>query len=394
MLRRFGLIAAGGLLALTLAVALIGFGPRVHTVAAQSAVVGHVYVNDNTAKENSIGAFARHADGSLTALMGAPFAAGGAGTGSVLGSQGALQLSADGHYLLAVDAGSNQISVLRIGADGALTLADDSPVSSGGLTPVSIAVHDDLVYVANAGNGKTGSNYTGFRLASTGPLNPIAGSTVPLSATANPGDIFFNSSGTLLLGTEVGPMKGPSFIDSFRVGQDGKLTAAPGSPFAAQATGPLGSEFNPQNPRQVYISNAHAGANQGSVSAYTVARDGSLTPIGASPYFDKQTAPCWVEISHDGKYLFAVNTAVPSISSYQILADGSLRLLGSTVFNQPTGLKPFDARLDPAGGHLYVVDPGLNMVSVFAVHGGSLTELTSSPVALPAKAAPFGIVVN
>jgi len=35
---------------------------------------------------------------------------------------------------------------------------------------------------------------------------------------------------------------------------------------------------------------------------------GQLSSIGASPYADGQTAPCWVEISHDGKYLFTVNT--------------------------------------------------------------------------------------
>ena len=341
-----------------------------------------------------IGAFARHADGTLSALPGAPFRTGGAGTGTILGSQGALQLTADGHFLLAVDAGSNQISVLRVGMDGALSQVGDGTVSSGGITPVSVAVHGDLVYVANAGNGKAGSNYTGFRLSAAGQLSPIAGSTVPLSAAASPGQVLFNATGTLLLGTEVGPAKGPSFVDSFSVGQDGKLTPAPGSPYRAQAVGPLGSEFSPTNPSRVYVSNAHAGPNRGSVSAYNAASNGALTPIGASPYADKQTAPCWVEISHDGRYLFAVNTAVPSISSYRIAADGSLALLGSTVFNQPTGLRPFDARLDPKGGYLYVVAPGLDVVSVFAVHGGTLTELPASPVALPAKATPFGIVVN
>ena len=45
-----------------------------------------------------------------------------------------------------------------------------------------------------------------------------------------------------------------------------------------------------------------------------------LTSIGASPFADDQTAPCWVEISHDGQYLFAVNTAVATISSYSIAA--------------------------------------------------------------------------
>ena len=69
-------------------------------------------------------------------------------------------------------------------------------------------------------------------------------------------------------------------------------------------------------------------------------------------------------------------------------------LLGSTVFNDPTGLRPFDARLDPSGKNLYVVDAGLNMVSAFAVDGGDLDELGASPFALPAGATPFGIVVT
>ena len=85
----------------------------VPTIAdASTPVVGHVYVNDNTAGTNTIGAFDQHADGSLTPAAGSPFAAGGAGTGTVIGSQGSIQATADGDWVLAVDAGSNQISVL------------------------------------------------------------------------------------------------------------------------------------------------------------------------------------------------------------------------------------------------------------------------------------------
>ena len=47
-----------------------------------SPVVGHVYVNDNTKAANTIGAFDRHADGTLTPEAGSPFLAGGAGTGA------------------------------------------------------------------------------------------------------------------------------------------------------------------------------------------------------------------------------------------------------------------------------------------------------------------------
>src|SRR6266705_1702873 len=101
-------------LAVVAAVAATAAVPASASAAAQaSPVVGHVYVNDNTAGTNTIGAFDRHADGTLTPEAGSPFAAGGAGTGSGLASQGALQFSADGRFLIAVDAGSNQISVLR-----------------------------------------------------------------------------------------------------------------------------------------------------------------------------------------------------------------------------------------------------------------------------------------
>ena len=96
-----------------------------------SPVVGHAYVNDNTATANTVAGFDRHADGSLTPLSGSPFPAGGAGSGAGLASQGALELSSDGRYLLAVDAASNQISVLRLGPGG-VPQPVGAPVSSGG----------------------------------------------------------------------------------------------------------------------------------------------------------------------------------------------------------------------------------------------------------------------
>src|SRR6266851_10087016 len=88
----------------------------------------------------------------------------------------------------------------------------------------------------------------------------------------------------------------------------------------------------PTNASELYVSNAHDGANRGSVSGFDVSSNGTLHPIGSSPFADKQTAPCWVEITHDGKFLFTVNTAVPSISRFSIGADGTLTLLGSTPF--------------------------------------------------------------
>jgi 6-phosphogluconolactonase len=382
------LVSAAGLGAvIATAVAGFSFG------ASAAGGVTRVYTNDNTAGVNTVAGFQHNADGSLTALAGSPFAAGGAGTGTIIGSQGSLQSTADGRFILAADAGSNQISVLRIAPDGSLAPVDGSPFSSHGIEPISITVHGALVYVANEGNGVSGSNYTGFRLTPRGRLIPIPGSTVALPATANPGDILFNSTGDNVVGVEVGTTDPNTFrIDSFLVGANGRLSPAPGSPFPAQSAGPFGSEFSPTNPSHLYVSNAHAGAGNGSVSAFNVAADGSLSSIGASPYADAQTAPCWVEITHDGRWLFTVNTASTTISRYAILPDGSLQLLGSTPFSSGTGIRPFDARLGPSGATLYVVDSALDAVTAFAVNGGSLTELPSSPFHLPAGATPFGLV--
>jgi 6-phosphogluconolactonase len=357
--------------------------------AGASAVVGHVYVNDNTTGTNTIGAFDRHANGSLTPEAGSPFVAGGAGTGSGLASQGALQFSAGGRFLIAVDAGSNQVSVLRIRPDGSLRLVSHGVVSSGGLLPDSLAVSGDLVYVANSGNG--GSNYTGFRLRPNGRLDPIPGSTVILSANAAPGDVLFNGTGRKLAGTEVGT----SVIDSFTVGSGGRLTAAPGSPFPAEGLGPFGSEFRPTDPGQLFISNAHNTAtDSGTISAFTDSRDGTLSPVAGSPFADGQMAPCWVEITHDGQFLFTVNTASGTISRFSIAPGGTLTLLGSTPVSQTGGVGAVDARLSPDGRFLYVDESRIGKVGTFAVNGGNLTELGTSPFALPAGATPAGIVVS
>jgi 6-phosphogluconolactonase (cycloisomerase 2 family) len=366
--------------------ALMGAGSAPAVAAAHSGGAGYVYVNDNTTGQNTVAGFARNGDGTLTPLPGSPFSAGGAGTGSGLASQGAVQVSSDGRYVIAVDAGSNQVSVLRIRRDGALRLVRGGVVSSGGVNPVSVAERDGLVYVANGGAG--GSNYTGFTLGRGGHLQPLADSTVALPDNAQPGDVLFNSTGTNLVGARVGS----SLIDSFSVGSDGRLTAAPNSPFTAQGPGPFGSEFRPTDPSQLFVSNAHGGAGNGSVSAFSVASDGTLSSIGSSPFADNQTAPCWVEITHDGQFLFTVNTASGSISRYSITQDGTLTLLGSTQVSSQGGVGAVDARLSSDGQTLYVDESRIAVVGEFAVDGGQLTELGS--VALPTGATPAGVAVK
>ena len=385
MRKRTCLAAGGSMLAAT--ISLFGAAASASaSTASASPVVGYTYVDGNTATANTVDGFARHADGSLTTIPGSPFTVGGAGLGSGLASQGAIQATRDGRYLLAVDAGSNQISVLRVTAGG-VPVQVGQPVSSGGVKPVSIAISPfGLVYVANSGAG--GSNYTGFRLSPDGTLTPVPGSTYTVPDSSGLGDVFFNAFGDHLIGTRTGT----SLIDSFVVLPGGRLLAAHGSPFTGQGLGQLGAEFSPASPSQLFVSNAHNGAGLGTVSAYHDGFLGNLSSIGTSPYADGQTAPCWVEISHDGRYLFTVNTGSGNISSYSINSDGSLALIGSTPI--AGGGADIDARLSPDGKYLLVDGSGMHFVSVFAVNGGTLTEVPSSPTPLPAGVTSSAGIAN
>ena len=373
-------------------ISLAAAGAVVAVPAAASAsprwspVIGHVYLDDNTAGTNTIAAFDRHPDGTLTAEPGSPFTAGGAGTGAGLASQGAIQLAGGGRFLLSVDAGSNQVSVQQIAARRVAP-----PQRCGVLWRRAAGEHRGARQPGLRRQRRPGrTNYTGFRLSPWGSLTPIPGSTVALPSSAQPGDVLFNSTGTRLIGTRVGT----SQIDSFTVGFDGRLTAAPGSPFTAQGLGPFGSQFRPTNPSQLFVTNAHNGTGLGTVSAFADSPAGSLTPIGASPYADQQTAPCWTIISPDGQYLFAVNTGSGTISRYAITPGGELTLLGSTTVSATAGVGAVDPGLSPGGRYLFLNETRIDAVGAFAVSGGSLTELPSSPTALPVGATPAGIAVS
>jgi hypothetical protein len=95
---------------------------------------GAVYTMDNAASQNHVLTFQRAADGKLTPA--GSFATGGSGTGSGLGSQGAVLLSDNARWLFACNAGSSEISVFLVTPTG-LVLTDK--FSSEGKHPISVA---------------------------------------------------------------------------------------------------------------------------------------------------------------------------------------------------------------------------------------------------------------
>src|SRR5262249_30489226 len=145
--------------------------------ASASDGPGVVYVATNAVNGNSVLAFVRSDDGQLTPA--GSFSTGGSGTGTGLGNQGGLILTADNDWLFVVNAGSNEVSAFEVRSDG-LKLTDKVP--SGGKMPVSVTFDRDVLYVLNAGGGVGAEdNISGFTLTRHGKLVPLAGSTRSLS---------------------------------------------------------------------------------------------------------------------------------------------------------------------------------------------------------------------
>jgi 6-phosphogluconolactonase len=337
--------------------------------SADNLKSGAVYVLTNQVA-NAVAAFNRAPDGTLTAA--GMFLTGGAGNPVAqpgdpptdpLASQGSLILG-DNQLLFAVNAGSNEISSLRITKDG-LTLVDK--VASGGVRPISLTVHEDLLYVLNEGGTP---NITGFTVADDGTLTPLAASTRPLigGSGADPAEVAFSADGTLLAVTE----KMGNRIDTYTVGGDGLASA----PIANPSNGltPFGFAFRDDG--VLVVSEAFAGMpNQGKASSYNAAVDGMLSVIsGSVPDF--QTAACWVVITNNGKLVFVSNTGSAAISSYQLSESGALSLLHSVAANTGAGSAPIDMALNNSARYLYLTDNGLQMVHSFAVEkDGTLTSI-------------------
>jgi 6-phosphogluconolactonase len=333
---------------------------------------GAVYLMTNQ-PANAIMVFNRSAGGILT--PGGTFLTGGAGGQSPSGnpfdplaSQGSLLLGPNQHLLFAVNAGSNEISVLSVGPNG-LTLADK--VSSGGQTPVSLTLHGDILYVLNAGGV---ANITGFTVADGGKLSPLPGSTrsLPGGAAAAPAQVGFSPDGDLLVVSE----KGTNMLEVYRVSHNG-LTSGPAAQNSNGMT-PFGFAF--ARPDILIVSEAFGGAPmQAAVSSYRLPESGNLRVISGSVP-DHQTAACWVVTFGRGQYAYVTNTGSGAISGYSVADNGSLTLLnpdGVTAATGP-GTNPIDMAL--TGSFLYVILNGPNGRRIVGYHvesNGALTGITS-----------------
>ena len=333
---------------------------------------GAVFAATNGVSGNEIIMYHRGGRGALK-LVG-KFQTGGRGEGGVndpLQSSGSIIVTPDHAFLLAANAGSSDISVFRILPDG-LALASLTP--SGGGNPVSIAVHDNLVYVVDTG----GDIHTaGFVLDATGRLTRVPKSAQSLSTLdTGASTAVFSPDGTKLIVTE----RLTNRIDVFSVDPDGSLSDPVFN--ASAGTDPFGATFSLDGALLV------TEAQSGSTSSYSINPDNTLTTI-TSKAASGGGATCWIAVN--GRNAWVSNTTTSDIGAYDVAQDGSLQPLGvvaTVTTNQPTLFPPvkpptsfpIDLALSADDQYLYVVYSATGSLVGYSVGaGGALKEVAAVP---------------
>ena len=322
-----------------------------------------VYALSNATSGNEVLAFHRTPDGGLVAA--GSYATGGTGTGGGLGSQGAVVLDREGDRLLAVNAGSDDVSLFSIGDHGRLRLVDRE--ASGGDQPISVTVRGHVAYVLNGASG----TISALRVERWG-LEPIAGSTRALGG-AGAAQVSFTPRGRQLVVTE----KATSTIDVFPVDGGGRAGAPVTNPSAGVT--PFGFDFGRRG--TLVVSNAAGGApDASSVSSYDVGDDGHLALLDG-PVATTETAACWVVTA--GRFAYTTNTGSGTVSGFRVGRGGDLSLLSPDGVTAATGAGPIDAAV--GGGDLFTLNSRAHTITVHGIGAdGSLTA-EGSVGALPAS---------
>lgn len=346
----------GGWLAATVA-ALAAFAWAGSAMASQPHP--SVYTQTNDPAGNRVQALSASHDGALAAHRSYP--TGGLGTGAGLGSQGSVVVA--GRWLLAVNAGSDELSLFRVHRRG-LALAD--VVSSGGDQPVSVTSDGRRAYAVNAGGA---GNVSGFDISGDGRLTPIAGSVRLLSAPdAGPAQIERSPDGGTLVVTE----KATSRIGTYPVAPDGSV----GPPTFAASAGetPFGFAFDGRG--RAFVSEAFGGRpGESALSSYALAAGGGVVPISPSVPTG-QTAACWVALSASGRVAYTTNTGSDTITGYAVAKDGGIARLHDDGVTARTGDGPTDVALSRSGRVLYVLNAAEGSIGAFRVrHRGGLEAL-------------------
>ena len=192
-----------------------------------------------------------------------------------------------------------------------------------------------VVYVQSNVSTGAGNQIIGFKRDDEGNLTQLPGSPYSAGGTGispsfnlgpydSDSEIITNSSNSLVYATN----GGSNTIAAFSIGKDGSLTPIPGSPFSSGGSNPVALSLS--GDKMVVVNQDNDPGQPGSfLPSYTtlqVASNGSLKPIrGASFTVDLGSSPSQAYIPYDNAQLvFGCDFLGGILRSFQLQANGSL----------------------------------------------------------------------
>ena len=289
------------------------------------------------------------------------------------------------NFIYATGQGTNEVFGFRIHSDGSLT-ALGTPNFTVGSRPAALAIHPpgDFCYIANS----AGNNVTLLDINSgNGDLTvPPTNSALP---PLTPPNIF--DAGTTPIAMAVAPNAPRLYVANRDSGDisaflidptNGNLGLVSGSPFAVDPSSTTIS--NPQSLAISPLGNFLYTANptQGTIAAFAIGSDGSLSPVAGSPFAvgTAGASPTFVSVHPNGSFLYAADPAHNAVLGFSIGSDGSISPISGSPFAAGTGAVALS--IAPQGSFLYAANPGDNTVSAYTIgSSGALTQVSGSPFA-------------
>jgi 6-phosphogluconolactonase (cycloisomerase 2 family) len=178
-------------------------------------------------------------------------------------------------------------------------------------------------------------------------------------------------------------IRGPNTVSGFSVASNGTLTPVPGSPFA---TGGTGIAFGITASNRIAVNKvgkflfaSNAGSNDVSVFSINAAT-GALSLVVGSPFATGGSANPWISLSPtpDGRFLMAANFGSRNTTVFSIASGGALTPIAGSPF--PALSVPDGIKVSPDGKFLAMAEPDSNQVEMFSIAAnGSLTSLGAFP---------------
>jgi hypothetical protein len=232
------------------------------------------------------------------------------------------------------------------------------------------------------------------------------------SKSVDPAQVSFSPDGKWLVATEKqsgngGSVAGDGSIDTFSVAGTGLAAKKGFYPTAAAPGGglqkvPFGFDFV-----RGFLIVSEAGST--GTGAYSIA-NGVVEPVVGSQFLATDPAPCWVVAA--GNYAYVTNARGPSISGFSVAASGELSNIGpienaivastgKTIpgENGPTFQGPTDEFVSHDGRHLYVLNAAVPSIGIFEIAAnGTLARVGDAdytpPSAAQLPAGSVGIVAR